>query len=401
MAAKDESICSQCNSRRLLSRCEGCRLLLCPNHALAHRDELTDQLNKIVEQNQHLYSSFLQHEQSNEHPLFSQIEVWKHDSIKKIHLAAEKARHDLLLLLVEDKQRTKTNLETFKNGLQTAKEEDHFTEIDLNSWKDELIKIKAQMETPVNTEWAQDRRTSPIQLMKIRKRKETSSVPVAQKTATIETRLIPDTVAEEAEDIRPIAVQCPADDPPKEQVQPKEAPVEAVPAECPTFLDPKKNKTLLLYGSQMNMPGEFSLNLKRFAGDHLEIFQNFDDVIAALTEIEQASIIFYLPIEECEAMVAECVKNDRLHSVYIRDKLPDSKGELADFSRKYPKVRGIADNDLSLLSRWVMDSAGDYRVHADLWIAQGNKDKARDCFQQSIQFFKSLSQLFRDQKRTH
>ena len=396
MTTKDVKTCSRCNSRRLLMRCEGCESMLCHSHALEHRNELTRDWETIAEQHKRLHSIFVQHEQRNEHPLFDQIEVWKHESIKKIRLAAEKARHDLLLLLTEDKQRTKVVMEKFTNSLKTAKEEDLFTEHDLNSWKEELIKIKAQLEMAVNIELVQDRKASPIQLIKIRTRKETPLVSVSEtRVTTVET------VVEEVKEILPVEQSCPAVGLPEEQVQSKEDPTEAVQTESPKLLYPKKNKTLLLHGSQMNMPLDFSLKLKKFAGDHLEIFNNFDDANGALSEVEQACIIFYLSIEESEPMLVECAKYQRLHSVYIRDKLPESKEKLMEISKKYPKVRGIAENDLSLLSRWVMDSAGDYRMHADLWIAQGDKDKARDCFQQSIDFVKSLSQLLKERKRGH
>ena len=139
--------CSKCSSTRWVAPCEGCHALFCSRHASEHQVELTAQLENIQQQSNHLEQIYNQHEKRQEHPLFAQIDVWEHDTIVKIQHAAQIARNELRQSLEESNNRMKTIFNEFSAELHAGHENEHFTEIELEKWKETLMNIRKQLET--------------------------------------------------------------------------------------------------------------------------------------------------------------------------------------------------------------------------------------------------------------
>jgi hypothetical protein len=170
--ANDRQQCSRCNRRGWLFQCEGCHTSFCVTHAPVHRNELTAQLENVQHQYDHLKHIYNQHEKRQEHPLFSQIDVWEHDTISKIQQTAQTARNELRQLLKESNDRMKTVFTQFNDQLHIERENDHYSEIELGRWKEQLMNIRKQLETPCDIELIPDNNLETIHLIKVNTTKQ-------------------------------------------------------------------------------------------------------------------------------------------------------------------------------------------------------------------------------------
>jgi hypothetical protein len=170
--------CSKCGTTRWVAPCDGCHALFCSKHANDHQIELTAQLENIQQQSNHLEQIYNQHEKRQEHPLFSQIDVWEHDTIVKIQQAAQIARNELRQSLEESNNRMKTIFNEFSAELHAGYENEHFTEIELEKWKETLMNIRKQLETPCDIQLVEDNNLPPIHLIKINATKQTTMVTI-------------------------------------------------------------------------------------------------------------------------------------------------------------------------------------------------------------------------------
>jgi uncharacterized protein YPO0396 len=177
-SAGDTKTCSKCGSRGWVFPCDGCHELFCIKHAPEHRTELLTQLNNIQQQYDNLQHIHNQHEKHQEHPFFSQIDVWEHDTIAKIQQTAQTARNELQQVLDESNNRMKTIFNQFSDQLHNGRETDHYTEIELNQWKEQLIEIRKQLETPCDIELIPDNNLLPIYLIKLNITKENTIVKI-------------------------------------------------------------------------------------------------------------------------------------------------------------------------------------------------------------------------------
>jgi hypothetical protein len=161
--------CAKCSKGGGTAICYGCEQSFCTKHFIEHRQELSQQIDNIGQEHDVLRRA-LTNEQSI-HPLLVRIDQWEQESIAKIQVAAETARADLRQLLNRDKDQLQLNVSKMAEELQSCRESDDYTEIDINKWMEQLKEIRGMLNDPsiVNIEYA-DNTQSAIRLLKVSSR---------------------------------------------------------------------------------------------------------------------------------------------------------------------------------------------------------------------------------------
>jgi len=131
---------------------------------------MSAQFDEIIEQHNHLQYSYGHQETPQEHNLFSKINAWEQDAISKIKQVATAARNELRQSLDETNIRMNKVFDELRKQLHMAHQENDYTEIDLAYWKERLINIKKELETPVHVDIVPDNDLSPIQFFKLKTR---------------------------------------------------------------------------------------------------------------------------------------------------------------------------------------------------------------------------------------
>jgi hypothetical protein len=102
-------------------------------------------------------------------PLLSRIDAWEQESIDKIRKAAEQARIDLNELIDQKKQEHKTTMIRLTNELQSSRESEDYTELDLKKWIDQLNGLRQDLEQSIDTHLVEDKdQRSAIWLIKVK-----------------------------------------------------------------------------------------------------------------------------------------------------------------------------------------------------------------------------------------
>jgi hypothetical protein len=158
MAARmDKPRCIMCGKDRSAVRCEGCLQIFCYNHLTDHRQELNKQLDEI-EVNRDVFRETLTEQTTDpkQNSLIKQIDKWEEDSIRKIRQTAEESRQLLLQYTTEHITQIEIDLNKLTEGLRHIRQENDFNEIDLNQFKEKLIKLAETLEQPSNVSIQED-----------------------------------------------------------------------------------------------------------------------------------------------------------------------------------------------------------------------------------------------------
>jgi len=419
--------CSKCGSEIWVFQCDGCHASFCVKHAGDHRIELTVQLNNIQEQYDHLQHIYNQHEKRQEHPLFSQIDVWEHDTIAKIMQIAQTARDELRKLLDELNNRMKILLNQFNNQIQIGHQTEHYTEIELDQWKEQLIEIRKQLETPCDIELIPDNNLLPIYLIKVNITKENTIVKIP--SFSQQTQLCEDIECSSDDELdKPKSTILDANDNTTlerivlkkinpyrhmyvlvlESNEPSTIPKE----ECETsltsliesrlFLDPTKDNHLLVLQLSSTVQSQLAAILNQLTDHHFELFNEKEDCLNQLKRSEQATIfidISDISSDEQNRLLDNISELDNVYFIYIRGMmLQDDDDERSNFFRRYPKIKAMFENEQRLMVQWTIDTANEYKNAGDIYVERGDKDRGRQCFEQGISLYKGLS-IFLNEKR--
>ena len=138
--------CAKCSKGAAVATCDGCQQSLCIKHFNEHRQELSNNIENVGQEHDLLQRDLNQ--QNAEHPLLLQINTWERESIAKIQVAAEAARADLQNLLDRSNKELKKSVTIITNELQSCREADDYTEIDINKWTEQLQAIRKTLESP-------------------------------------------------------------------------------------------------------------------------------------------------------------------------------------------------------------------------------------------------------------
>jgi hypothetical protein len=146
--------CCQCNKGGATFTCDGCHQSFCLKHASDHRQELAQQMDNIGQQRNVLKRDI--DEQSINKTLLAQIDQWENKSIEKIRSNANKARADLKRLTEESKIRLNGLMNKLSNELRSNRENDEYTENDLDRWVNQLEELRKDLEKPSEIDIVED-----------------------------------------------------------------------------------------------------------------------------------------------------------------------------------------------------------------------------------------------------
>lgn len=152
MASSRESIkvlCVACNKGKGIFKCEGCSQIFCPKHSIDHRNDLSKQLEEITITYDIVQQTLIQQtEDPRQHPFLKKIDQWEKESIDKIRHAAEEARNELFISTAQHTSEVKQQLQQISNELRQSREENDFSEIDLQQWMKKLEILKNEILNP-------------------------------------------------------------------------------------------------------------------------------------------------------------------------------------------------------------------------------------------------------------
>jgi len=157
--------CVICNKTGGILTCDGCKQSFCGKHVIEHRQELGAQLDNIMQEHD-LLQQELGEPISNKNSLLKKIDQWEKDSIEKIQAAADTARASLEKLIEQSKERISKTCREITEKLRSSREEDDFSEKDLDRWKKQLQELRLEITKPSGAKLIPDK-NAPIYPMVI------------------------------------------------------------------------------------------------------------------------------------------------------------------------------------------------------------------------------------------
>jgi hypothetical protein len=170
--------CITCSKSGGIMICDGCQQSFCGKHSIEHRQELTNQLDGIMQEHDLLQQELGQ--PSIDNSLLKKINKWEKESIAKIQVAAEAARADLQQILDTSKERISKTCRDIAVNLRSSREADDFSENDLNRWMEQLKELKLEFDSPSSIKLVEDEYSS-ISLIRIKHSNFTSKKPTIGK----------------------------------------------------------------------------------------------------------------------------------------------------------------------------------------------------------------------------
>jgi hypothetical protein len=159
--------CIKCGKGLGITTCGGCQEWFCTKHFVEHRQELATQMDHVGQEHDLLQRDLDQ--ENITHPLLACINEWEKKSIKKIKAAAEKARVNLRKYLGGTKNQVKISLCQVNNDLQSSRESDDYTEVELEKWIKQLKQLRTMLEKPSTIEiLGEDQTQSVIRLIQLK-----------------------------------------------------------------------------------------------------------------------------------------------------------------------------------------------------------------------------------------
>ncbi|CAF1476897.1 unnamed protein product [Adineta ricciae] len=141
--ANNKKQCFVCNRDKIIYPCRGCFKEFCLLHLNEHLQSLNEDFNKIIND----YNQFK--DEINQKQFVSssmkQIDQWEKNSIEIIQQTAQQYRN-ILIEKGEDFDKLKRKFDEIAGKLTKVQKENEFNELDLNYFKDQLMKMKKQSE---------------------------------------------------------------------------------------------------------------------------------------------------------------------------------------------------------------------------------------------------------------
>jgi hypothetical protein len=173
-SAATKKTCARCDKGAGTAMCHGCEQSFCTKHFIEHRQELSQQIDNIGQEHDVLRRD-LTNEQGT-HPLLARINQWEQESIIKIQAAAQSARTDLQQLLNTAKNNLKTSVSKMTEELQSSRESDDYTELNIKKWTDQLQGFRKMLDSPttVKIDYENDA-SSVVRLIKVNDQQSSDS----------------------------------------------------------------------------------------------------------------------------------------------------------------------------------------------------------------------------------
>jgi hypothetical protein len=187
-SATTKKTCAKCNKGAGTAMCHGCEQSFCTKHFIEHRQKLSQEIDSIGQEHDVLRRD-LTNEQGT-HPLLKRINQWEQESITKIQAAAEVARADLQQLLKKAKNNLKTSVTKMTEELQSSRESDDYTELDIKKWINQLQELRKMLDSPstINIDYEHNTR-SVIHLIKVSDEQSSGSLDRASQIYELSNRM--------------------------------------------------------------------------------------------------------------------------------------------------------------------------------------------------------------------
>ncbi|CAF3607929.1 unnamed protein product [Rotaria socialis] len=148
--------CVKCGKIGGILTCDGCSSTFCSRHAMQHRQELTYQLETILQDHDLIQQNL---ERSlYEHSLLQKIARWEKESIRKIRTAADTARVDLRQITDKSKRQLARMSRDIAADLNSSSKADDFSEKDLVRWMKQLNTLRLDIKSSYSIEIMEDQR---------------------------------------------------------------------------------------------------------------------------------------------------------------------------------------------------------------------------------------------------
>jgi len=143
--------CFSCRKETRTFKCEGCSQNFCLNCLTIHVQTLSKQLDEIEHDHDQFREKFNdQKDDPEKHPLIQQIDKWEKDSINKIEQAAHECKQKLINYINNHFIEIENKLNDTAKEIIRIRQQNEFNEIDLNQFKENLNKLKEELDKPSN-----------------------------------------------------------------------------------------------------------------------------------------------------------------------------------------------------------------------------------------------------------
>ena len=145
--ASNRSCCIQSCKTPATVTCLGCpNLLYCRIHHQQHHEDLGKQLENLTDMRNQFQGELDSHgERITQHPLMQNIDDWELKSIETIKQVAKSTREALSVHIQGFITQLRTQLATLSTQLSAANQSQAFIDTDIQKWKEELGKLKMEL----------------------------------------------------------------------------------------------------------------------------------------------------------------------------------------------------------------------------------------------------------------
>jgi hypothetical protein len=145
-APLDKKICGRCEHRAgAVTTCDGCDQAFCTKHFVEHRQELSQRLQRLDDEQERLRHEMFDDDRMKDR-LLDEIDVWQREAIRRIQIKADQARQDLTERLEQSKSDARVSMEEMHVEVMKCRQCDDFTERDLKRWNEQLEEIRRQVQ---------------------------------------------------------------------------------------------------------------------------------------------------------------------------------------------------------------------------------------------------------------
>ena len=143
-----KKFCVKCDGTKPsgnLFTCSGCQQMFCVRHVEEHQRDLAVDFDQVIQEHDFIQEETTQIEES--HTFAAEIDEWERRSIQIIQETAERIRLDAAQLQEKTRNLIKQESSALATDLIKAKEEETYTEAELNAWKAKLKEIRKSLDS--------------------------------------------------------------------------------------------------------------------------------------------------------------------------------------------------------------------------------------------------------------
>ena len=139
-------------------------------HLVEHRKQLAQQMDQIGQEHDILKQDLTRN--THDHPLMSHVNQWEQRSIEMIRIVANQARTDIQRWIQQAKVNLNKSVDSLTKEFKMRREEDSYTEKDLERWLKQLREVRHQLDQPSSIVIENDPEKSPLQMIKVKQKRK-------------------------------------------------------------------------------------------------------------------------------------------------------------------------------------------------------------------------------------